>query len=381
MDFCSVGVLLLCRQEETPANTQRKAVAHKGQRYGNVNMRHFLSEFYLFLTSRPGAICLLIVSACLLIIKETFALYHPVFLIIPIILFFSVSICIIRRFRVTKRGYDYKFWGSIVFHIGMLVLIVAVFMGSFTRFGATVVLPLGMTVSLLDKDFVGMDSSSFVGEIPFVQLRLNSMKMRYEKGIHPVDYTADVSISIGGTNMNEVIRINRPVHHYGYQFMYYEGNNALLLILRDSSGKKLFSQYLRVSDNPVNEKITEILPAGITLYTRFFADMFMDGEKYGSRSRELKNPAMGIKITTKTDPFKNIWSGILKVGEKAEFEGYTFEFAELKPVITMKIVKDISYWGIFTGWLLFIIGLFIRYLSFWKKIFRKEADKEAVGVS
>lgn len=338
-------------------------------------------KYYFFLTSRPGAICLLIVSACLLILKETFALYHPVFLLAPIILFLSVSICITRRFRVKERGYNYKFWSSIVFHIGMLLLIIAVFLGSFTRFGATVILPLGMTVSLLDKDFVGINSSSFVGEIPFVQLRLNSMKRRYEKGIHPVDYTADVSVSIGGTNMNEVIRINSPVHYDGYQFMYYEGANAPLLILRDSSGKELFSQFLKVSENPANEAITEIVDVGVTLYTRFFPDMFTEGGKYGSRSRELKNPALGIKIATKTEPFKNIWSGVLKVGEKAEFEGYILEFANLQPVITMKIVKDPSYWGVFTGWLLVIAGLFIRYLSFWKKIFRKVADKEALGMS
>ena len=37
MDFCSVGVY-----------PQRKTVAHKGQRYGNVNMKHFRSKTYIY---------------------------------------------------------------------------------------------------------------------------------------------------------------------------------------------------------------------------------------------------------------------------------------------------------------------------------------------
>ena len=46
------------------------------------------------------------------------------------------------------------------------------------------------------------------------------------------------------------------------------------------------------------------------------------------------------------------------------FDGLTLEFADVKPVVTVQVVKDPTYSGIYAGWLLIVAGLVIRYAPF-----------------
>jgi hypothetical protein len=131
--------------------------------------------------------------------------------------------------------------------------------------------------------------------------------------------------------------------------------------LKDRNGNVIFNKFVPVSNITNQEDAFDIFGAGLTVYTRFFPDMYKEGEKYGTRSRELKNPAFGIKVTTKKDPFRDTWRGVLKKGERTEFNGMTLELADLKPVVTLQIAKDPTYYGIYAGWALIVMGLLVRY--------------------
>src|SRR3990167_8801310 len=101
-------------------------------------------NFVGFLTSRGFALFLLIVSAGILIIWNRFSQSYPsVFLIVPVCLFFSISFFVAKRVKSAflKGAVDLRFRGSIVFHIGMLVIIVATSFGHLTRFFAVLALP------------------------------------------------------------------------------------------------------------------------------------------------------------------------------------------------------------------------------------------------
>jgi cytochrome c biogenesis protein ResB len=225
-----------------------------------------------------------------------------------------------------------------------------------------------MTVSLDDGQFAAVHSTPVFGETPFISLRLDWQESTYEDERFPVDHAAGLSIGLmdvgGYRQTDETIRVNSPIRRDDYQFLLTDGSLSPLFILKDSEGKVVFNQF-----NATGEEDTFDIPAtGLTVYTRFFPDMYKEGDNYGTRSRELKNPAFGIKVTKKEDPFRDIWRGVLKKGEGAEFNSMTLEFSDLKPVVTIQVSKDPTYYGIYAGWALIVGGLILRYAPLFVKV-------------
>lgn len=328
-----------------------------------------MRKFIGFLTSRGFAISLLIVSAGLLLLWNRYpAVYSPLFLIIPSFIFLSIALCTVKRAIARGLGKDIRFWGSAIFHIAMLIVIAATSIGHLTRFSAVAALPQGMTVNMLNGDFVSVDSTSFMGEIPFISMRLEWQKSQYKGGWLPTDHSAGLKIGYMEGNsfrtVNETIGINSPIKKNGYEFLLDRGNLSPLFILKDTEGKILFNQFADLSNETGAEDTFEIPKRDLTVYTRFFPDVFKEDGKYKTLSKNPDNPAFGLRIGKKDDPFKDIWKGVLKPGEKAEFNSMTLEFADLRPVVTIRISKDPTYWGIMAGWILIVAGLVVRYIPF-----------------
>jgi cytochrome c biogenesis protein ResB len=303
--------------------------------------------------------------------------YFPLLLIIPAFLFLSISFCTVKRVFSDDTRMGVRFWGSVTFHIGLLTVIAATSLGPITRFWATVVLPQGVMVNLEDEQFSTVHSIPVFGGIPFISLRLDWQESRFEKEWFAVDHAAGLTVGImdggGYKQTNETIRVNAPVKKDGYQFMMSSGSRAPLFVLTDSAGEVVFDRFVNASSSTDQEASFDIPVAGLTVYMRYFPDVYKEGDNYGTLSMEHKNPAFGIRVESRKDPFRDTWGGVLKTREKAEFDGMTLEFADLKPVVTLQIMKDPTYWGIFVGWALIVAGLTVRYLPFewmgkWKKI-------------
>jgi len=331
-------------------------------------------KFLSFLTSRGFAVFLLAVSIGLLVSWNKYPnLYSPIFLIIPACLFLSISLCIANRITACKLKRDIRFWGSTTFHIGMLVIIAATSLGYSIRFFAMIVLPQGVSVTLDDKSFVAVyEDRLHSGGRPFVNLKLNEFEAKYAEEQFPVEYIADITIGIidkdGYRNLTDKIRINKPFNYDGYNILFENSGYSPRFVLKDRDGGVIFNSYINLSNNIKSEDVFYIKEAGLTLYTRFFPDVFREGNKAGSRSPMTRNPAFGIKVVKRNSPFTDAWKGILKKGESARFDNMTLEFADLKPYVVIKVVKDPTYWGIFAGWILIILGLLIRYMPMVKQL-------------
>src|SRR3972149_2968164 len=331
-------------------------------------------KFLSFLTSRGFAVFLLAVSIGLLVSwNKSPTLSPPIFLIIPACLFLSISLCIANRITACKLKRDIRFWGSTTFHIGMLVIVAATSLGYSIRFFAMIVLPQGVSVTLDDKSFVAVyEDRLHSGGRPFVNLKLNEMEAKYAEEQFPVEYIADITIGIidkdGYRNLTDKIRINKPFNYDGYNILFENSGYSPRFVLKDRDGGVIFNSYINLSNNIKSEDVFYIKEAGLTLYTRFFPDVFREGNKAGSRSPMTRNPAFGIKVVKRDSPFADVWKGILKKGESARFDNMTLEFADLKPYVVIKVVKDPTYWGIFAGWILIILGLLIRYMPMVKQL-------------
>ncbi len=320
-----------------------------------------------FLTSRGFAVFLLCISIGLLVLWNVRpGFYSTLFLIPPALVFLSVALCTGRRFVNSGGRRGTAFRGSMVFHAGLLIVIAATAAGPLTRFHATAILPEGVRVGLDDEKFTAIHSTPAGGEAPRISLLLDWQETRYEEERFPVEYAAGLRVGLWGeggySQTEETIKVNAPLRKGGYQLMLIGGLLSPRFVLRDGGGGELFSRFVELSDKAGVEDSFNVEAAGLTVYTRFFPDVFEEDGRYGTRSPQPRNPAFGIKVATKEDPFGAAWSGVLKEGERAEFDGMTLEFAELKPVVVVSVTNDPTYSGIFAGWLFIVTGLIVRYL-------------------
>ena len=307
---------------------------------------------------------LLALSAGLLALWRLYDFYSPLFLLVPVFLFLSISSCTLKRYLSRTGRRDTGFIGSMLFHLGMLVVIASTALGYAVRFEAMTALPKDVTINLSGDDFVTVKSVPRLGELPFLLLTLQWQESRYEDGFKPVAHSAGLHISYmeGDTmkSIEDTVAINSPVDAAGYKFLLIGGQHSPSFILRQDDDI-LFNNFVKVTNVTEEEGSFNVEDAGITVYTRFFPDMYEEDGRYGTRSLELNNPAFGIRVSTKEEPFSDVWKGILKVGDSADFGSYTLEFTDIKPVVAVKVIKDPSYYGILVGWLLLVSGLLMRY--------------------
>ena len=336
-----------------------------GMRFG---VYYIVMKIIAFLTSRGFAVFLLFFSLAMLVLWNTKPSLHPsLFLLPPATLLLSISFCTLRR--VVKRGLrDVSFIGSLVFHVGLLTVIAAAAIAPLTRFGATVVLPRGVSVTLDDERFSYVNSAPPGGQAPFVSLRLDWQESDYEDGWFPVGHAAGLNVGfLDGDRLlhsDKTVRINAPFQVHGYQFMLYNGQRTPLFVLKNSKGGVLFTKFVNVTNRTEEEDVFYAPKEGLTFYTRFFPDLFDEDGSYGTRSAEPRNPAFGLKVVRDDEPFKDIWRGVLKVGEKASFSDFELEFAALDTFVTLQVSKDPTYWGMVSGWVLIVVGLIVRYARY-----------------
>ncbi len=317
-----------------------------------------------FLASRGFAVALLILSVLLLIlrVKEP-DLYSPLFLLVPAFLLLSLTICTLRRLKTRRK--DLRFIGSMLFHGGLMIWIITLFLAPFVRFYANLTLLQDVETDLSDKDSVTIVERPVYGELPVIWFKLKGYRATYKQGVYPVDYSALLEVSYMGPHGFErrvsEIRINQPLDVMGYRFLFASGGFVPLFRLKDEDGKVLFERYVLLSNDTAQDDSFSIKEAGLEVYTRFFPDVFFRDGRVGTRSRTLKNPAFGIKVAKEEDPFRDVYRGVLRLGEEARIGRFTLEFADLKPFVYLQMVRDPLYPLMILGWTVGAIGLVMRY--------------------
>ncbi len=316
------------------------------------------------LTSRGFALFLLALSVAVLFVWTRYpSFYSHWLMLVPGVLLLSMSLCVIRRLGGGLK--DGAFAGSVVFHLGMMVVILTGLMSPLWRYYAVAVLPQDVMVEPTDQNFFAQTRGPFSPTPGFVYLRLNHHKTIYQDGRFPVEHRADITVGYmegdSFVSKDETVRVNDPVKVDGFQIMLARGYMSPRFVLLDERGRILFDGFVKLSNRTAVEDTFEIPEAGLVFYTRFFPDMFKKGASYGTLSLEPRNPAFGIKVAKKDDLFRDMWRGVLSPQDVAHFNGFTMELKEMRQVVELQISSDPSLWGIVAGWVLVVAGLFLRY--------------------
>jgi len=178
----------------------------------------------------------------------------PYFLVLPLLIFLSTTLCTVKRLiqRRKKEGGFYRetsgpttmdlveissllssekwsvvrkndslvadkggfgFWGSILFHLGLLTVFVAVVVSSLTQFSAELLLTEGFPVRLGKDAFVKIYKSRGLSAIPSSLIELKRFVPFYEKDRFAKDFSAELLID----DIQKDVHVNRPIKIGGFQ--------------------------------------------------------------------------------------------------------------------------------------------------------------------
>ena len=147
-----------------------------------------------------------------------------------------------------ERGY-LRETGNLVFHAGLVGVLVSVFIGGGFTYTGQRVLPVGQTFVNEQQAYDSISTGRFFGDSslqPYA-ITLDSLSVKYEQHNlaalgEPIDYTAKVTTQVPGQQpQHRIIKVNDPLTIGGSQ-VYLLGNGyAARISVRDAKGKTVYS--------------------------------------------------------------------------------------------------------------------------------------------
>ncbi len=319
----------------------------------------------------------------------------PLFLLMPFLIFLSTTVCTLKRLwrrSVKEGGFHYErsgtvqagseravallsaarwsvtrrdslitaakggfgFWGSILFHAGLLAILVAVTVSALTQFNAELLLTEGFPVTLGPDAFVKVHKKNGLASLPPAVLELKRFVPRYERDRFATDFSAQLLID----GSPKDIHVNKPVDIDGFQLSLHRFGFSPSFRITDRSGKEIVNANVNLVIVGGAEDSFRIPDTGYTIHTRFFPDFSADGGRYGSRGPLPRNPVLLLSVSSgdrQTD-----WRAV-PLGQTVMIGDLHVGFSGLSYWIDLIVGRDYGIWILAAGLSAGVLGLAVRF--------------------
>lgn len=377
-----------------------------------------------FLTSREAAIFLLLLSIGLILPTAITPGYSiigsPYFLLLPFLLIASILSCTIKRWfykkedraeninpvkhtlnLVRREMEDLKanavsilqdsgwrthtsssstlrgekgiigFIGSMLFHAGLLAVIIGGIISLMTRFHGTIVVVEETTV--YKEGFKIIRQPTWGGKMKINSLSLHKLKATY-KGKDLVDYTTEVSLEDSTFDLwKGEIGINKPASYRGMKLELEGGDLAFRFKISYKDKQLIFDNYaiLLLRTNKFGEDSflfphPDMPSENITVRVAWL-NKAVDQKTANHVSAIPEKPL--LRIDLQTDPKKAGEAGVLFPGELLVLGDFAIEVTDIKNWVSILLVRDHGLPVVFIGFMAGFIGLALRVLFSQKAVF------------
>ena len=265
---------------------------------------------------------------------------------------------------IAHRG-RFGFWGSMLFHLGLLTVLLATIVTGLTLFTGEMLLTEGYPIPLKEEGFLKVWRRPFFGmKLPDEAITLEEFKRVFKDNKYPIDYIATVRVGEkDGFSFLKDIRVNDPLKYQGLQYNIDRYGFAPSFVIKGKDGKVLFDGDINLVLVGGQEDSFQIPDTDIGITVRFYPDFVMTKDGPRTRSDILNNPVFSIKVTREGIVMKQ---GFLYMGQEAEMTDIMITYTGIKYWVHILVARD---WGapvLFIGLVFLVIGLIAR-LSFYEK--------------
>lgn len=287
----------------------------------------------------------------------------PWFYVIPGFIFFSTFLCTIDRLVKTRKK-SIGFWGSMLFHAGLLTIIVAAVVTKLTLFEAELLLTEGYPMSLGKEGFLTVGRDPLAGiYFPEGKITMTKFKSIYE-GQFPVDHEALIKLEMEGKVSTLSIKVNQPMKVDELQYSLNRYGFAPAFVVKDGSGKILLDAFINLVVVGSEEDSFEVPGADAVVDVIFLPDFEMTDDGPLSRSSLPNNPVVALRVRKGGLETKYLH---VKMGESGNLMGLEISFPEVKYWAHILVSRDKGVPLFMVGFLLGVCGLIVRYVRMLKK--------------
>ncbi len=276
---------------------------------------------------------------------------------------------------VGHRG-DLGFWGSIVFHVGLIVALLAVVLTMVGEWRGELQLVEGEVATLDAPGVVAVRRLGPMGRgPPHLVVRLDRVEARYQEDRFPVDYRAELTV-LGGSGALRAgtVRVNQPLTAGGRRFFMQRYGMAPVLEVR-RAGETLLAAPVVLSVLDGREDRFDLPGTRDRIAVRWFGDHVREAGGVRSRSDEPRHPALGLSLE---GPGPAARPMLLPLGEETSLGPYRVAFRELRRWASFGVDRDPGTPVLFAALVLAAAGLAVRFWDHEREV-RVRVEPEGEG--
>ncbi|MHB9094822.1 MAG: cytochrome c biogenesis protein ResB [Eubacteriales bacterium] len=266
-------------------------------------------------------------------------------------------------FLFMARQKDWKFEGSVIFHASLLLVIIGGFITSLYGFNAGIVVTEGQSIPLLKENLVKVSRLPGGFVLPEFQVALNQIRPLINRKGEFVQYEAGVKIvTRQGAEEWQQVKINQPARYKGYQVSLESyGPAPWLQIINKETGGVIYDSFFNLRATPEGHDSIYMPNSNEHIMFRYFPDFYQDGRKIGTRSMIPKNPVFWV--------YTGNLKELLRVGEGVSLGKWLVKYNEFRQWAYFRVNRDPGEIWVYTGCVMAIFGLLLRFFRDERKIF------------
>ncbi len=284
--------------------------------------------------------------------------------------FYSVYISKDGSFIKAIRG-RYSRLGNLIFHLSFFLLLVGILLSTASRSTGLTVVAEGQTFNGLEEEYF-----SFTPKADYTK-RHADVAFTVEK-IVPRFWNNDMLLFTGlyselepiipKADSNQIVRLNSSYMPDIFTYINITGIGiSPRYLLSDNKGDLIDTAFVNlVSFPPGSPDSFQLDSTPYTVYLKIYPDAKIgSNDKIFNRSNYLRRPVYETKIVKDEE---TVFTGLLTEEDVAEFDDIQLSFPEARLWGQYRIIKDQGLLFIFTGFIVAIVGLIIRYIPIKKEM-------------
>ncbi len=252
------------------------------------------------------------------------------------------------------------FAGSIVFHVGLLVVMAGIAVSARTRANGELLLVEGHPTPVGPGTIVRATRPEAFRALAGATFAIRDFTAEYDRRSSPVDFAAIFDVRDGdGPLRSEVVRVNQGISVRDFQFTLYRYGFAPELSVRAAGGRPLAEGTAILTVIPPGRRDRLALDDGSELDLAFFPDLALRGGEPVSRSLRLVAPALDARHLVRGAEEARAF---VRLGRDEKLGGLSVRLEGVRYWADFQVSRDLGLPWVAIGSALVASGLALRFL-------------------
>jgi len=268
----------------------------------------------------------------------------------------------VRERSVTLVRGRSGFWGSVLMHAGLIVVIVGGVVTSLTGFRGQAVIAEGQTIV---DDRSGYESVSLVPRLGpayrGTRIMLEDMAVRYSQGTVVSAVARMRAVLPDGRSVSKAVRVNHPLEAGGKSWLLQDSGYAVRIVVRDGAQRAAALSVKLAAETPIGWRDEVVVPSSkgdIRISLSATPHPLSAGEQAVQEKLAIRDPRLTLVIQRGDDR----WEGTLAPGQTSgSADGVTVVFEGLDLWTRFLVRGEPARWVTYAGFWLVVAGALWRF--------------------